>query len=231
MIVDAASVQSARVVLASGSPRRVEILNTLLGLGALVYPSTFPEDLDKSQFTPKTYVQENARQKALEVYGKLSAEEKRAPSLVIGADTVVVLDDQILEKPSDEAAAIEMLSSLSGREHEVCTGVALLYAPQDDGGTDPHVVLFVETTTVCFAELSAGAVKAYVDTGEPFDKAGGYGYQSKAAGFVQGIKGCYWNVRAPHMHACIIHTCIHTTTRAAAHSVVVACCCCRRFER
>ena len=199
MIVDVAAVNDAKIVLASGSPRRVEIINTLLGLGALVKPSTFPEDLDKALFTPRSYVQENARCKALEVYGKLCAEHGRPPSLVIGADTVVVLEDRILEKPADEQAAIAMLTSLSGREHEVCTGVALFYAPQGDE-TEPHVELFVESTSVRFADLPLDVVRAYVASGEPFDKAGGYGYQSKAGAFVSGINGCYWNVVGFPMH-------------------------------
>ena len=98
MISDVASVRASNIVLASSSPRRVEILNEILGLKATVVPSTFPEDLDKSKFTSVEYVKETARQKALEVYARL-ASEGRPPSLVVGADTVVVLGEEILEKP------------------------------------------------------------------------------------------------------------------------------------
>lgn len=211
MIVDVPTVRASKIILASGSPRRVEILNALLGLGAVVVPSTFPEDLDKSKFTPGEYVQENARCKASEVYAKLRAEQGHAPSLVIGADTVVVSDGRILEKPADEEAAVAMLKSLSGSEHQVMTGVALFYAPQGDE-TEPRVELFVEATTVCFAELPEEVIRAYVETGEPFDKAGGYGYQSKAAPFVTGIRGCYWNVRGVRRHFG------RARARAASHS-------------
>ena len=100
---DADNVRAARVILASGSPRRVEILNDILGLQATVVPSTFLEDLDKSKYTPKEYVMENARQKALEVYERLVS-ENQTPSLVVGADTVVVVGDAILEKPKSAGA-------------------------------------------------------------------------------------------------------------------------------
>ena len=190
MLVDITPIVDAKIILASSSPRRVEILNTLLGFQAAVIPSAFPEDLDKSKYTPADYVQENARCKALEVYGKTRAANGFPPSLVIGADTVVVLDGRILEKPADDDEAIAMLRSLSGREHEVLTGVALFYGDE----TEPRVQRFVETTTVRFAELSAEAIRAYVASGEPFDKAGAYGYQGRAAPFVTGITGCYWNV-------------------------------------
>ena len=84
LLSDLATVRAAQIILASGSPRRVEIFNQLLKLDARVVPSTFPEDLDKSQFTPTGYVMENAKQKALEVYGRLVEEGEPAPSLVIG---------------------------------------------------------------------------------------------------------------------------------------------------
>ena len=104
MISERATVKAAHIILASGSPRRVEILNDILGLAATVVPSNFPEDLDKSQYTPAAYVQENARQKALEVYDRLTSEKGSSPSLVVGADTVVVLGDAILEKPKSTGA-------------------------------------------------------------------------------------------------------------------------------
>ena len=194
-----AATRAAHIILASGSPRRTEILNGILNLGASVVPSTFPEDLDKSRFTPKQYVEENARLKALEVYEKLKKEGKHPPSLVVGADTVVVLDDKILEKPPTVEAAKAMVNSLSGRSHEVVTGVALIYAPLDDN-SEPYCVTFVEETSVQFASLAEANVDAYVASGEPMDKAGGYGIQGTGGSFVTGINGCYYNVMGFPMH-------------------------------
>jgi len=176
MIVDVAAVRLAQCVLASSSPRRVEILNGILGLQVEVVPSTFEENLDKSCFTAHAYVQENARQKALEVYGRLEA-QGQAPALVIGADTVVVIDGQILEKPKSREAAVAMLQRLSGRSHEVVTGVALLYRGQAAGAAVEQ--LFAERTEVEFASLPAALIEAYVESGEPMDKAGSYGIQGR----------------------------------------------------
>ena len=195
LLSDLATVRAAQIILASGSPRRVEIFNQLLKLDARVVPSTFPEDLDKSQFTPTGYVMENAKQKALEVYGRLVEEGEPAPSLVIGADTVVVLDDRILEKPKSKDAAVATLTDLSGRSHKVCTGVALVYR-----GGPADVNVFVEETEVAFGKLSPEAIQEYVASGEPMDKAGSYGIQGFAGAFVSGINGCYHNVVGFPMH-------------------------------
>ena len=176
-----ASIQAAHIVLASASPRRIEILNHVLKLEAEVLPSTFEEDLDKG-LTPAEYVQETAMGKAHEVAARFPGR-----SLIVGADTVVVSGDAILEKPKDAAAARAMLGSLSGSTHSVCTGVALVYS---DGSTRR----FVETTRVTFATLSADCIESYIESGEPFDKAGGYGIQGRAGAFVQRVDGCYYNV-------------------------------------
>ena len=192
------TIRAASIVLASGSPRRTEILNVILGLGAVVVPSTFPEDLDKKLYSPKQYVEENAKRKALEVFERLRAQGEER-SLIVGADTVVVHEATILEKPPTAQAAKAMLRSHSGRAHEVCTGVALVYAPRD-GETEPHIDTFVESTTVTFAELSDGNIDAYVASGEPMDKAGGYGIQGSGGAFVTGISGCYYNVMGFPMH-------------------------------
>jgi MAF protein len=150
---------------------RVEILNGILSLGATVVPSTFPEDLDKAKYAPQEYVVENARRKALEVYERLQQEGNAPPSLVVGADTVVVLDEAILEKPKSVEAAKAMLRSMSGRAHSVATGCALVYAPASEGD-EPTVVSLVEQTSVTFAALEASVIDAYVASGEPMDKAG-----------------------------------------------------------
>ncbi|KAI9355546.1 maf-like protein [Pilaira anomala] len=111
--------------------------------------------------------------------------------IVIGADTVVVKDDHVLEKPRDKNHAMEMLEQLSGRTHYVLTGVHIIYKTKDDEILSSH---FVEKTTVKFSELDTETMNAYVNSGEPFDKAGGYGIQGEAALFVESIEGDYWNV-------------------------------------
>jgi len=190
-------VRAAHIILASASPRRVSILNEQMGFMARVVPSTFAEDLDKSLFTPTEYVRENARQKALEVFSRCEIpfskkHDGRPPSLVIGADTVVVLGDQVLEKPSSTEDARKMLRTLSGGSHCVQTGVALAYGGSEAG--KPHVHTFVEETTVTFSSLSEAEIEAYVNTGEPMDKAGSYGIQGLGGAFVTGIVGDYQNV-------------------------------------
>lgn len=202
MLSDRAAVRAAHIILASGSPRRVEIFNEVLQLEARVVPSTFPENLDKSKYSPTEYVQENARQKAMEVYQRLTADGQCAPSLIVGADTVVVLGNSILEKPKSEEHARAMLEQLSGGSHEVSTGVALIYAPSVEDGSDapPHVDVFVETTKVDFGSLSPELINAYIASGEPMDKAGSYGIQGAGGSFVCGIQGCYFNVVGFPMH-------------------------------
>eukprot|EP01043_Picozoa_sp_COSAG02_P013901 COSAG02_NODE_563_length_20290_cov_23.664108_5_plen_203_part_00 len=187
-------------------------------------PSTFAEDLDKSRFTPAAYVQENALVKAREVWAKLHAQAELNPGqhrpvdMVIGSDTVVSVDDRILEKPKDADAAVAMLTSLSGRRHRVYSGVAILHrcahgasgtpfrappdadAPTSFGVDSCYEQAFVECTEVEFAELSEAEVAAYVATGEPYDKAGGYGIQAAAGAFVKGIHGDYYNVMGLPLH-------------------------------
>ncbi|KAH8553319.1 N-acetylserotonin O-methyltransferase-like protein-like protein [Umbelopsis sp. PMI_123] len=181
--------KSKRVVLASASPRRREIIRNL-GLEFDVIPSVFPENLDKSTFhQPSDYVSETSKGKALEVYQRLKDENQPA-DIVIGVDTIVVIDDTILEKPGTHERALQMLKELRGRTHSVYTAVTLVY-PNKTGST---ARCFVEETQVEFANISDQVLQAYVDTGEPLDKAGGYGYQGLAAFFVKKINGDYWNV-------------------------------------
>lgn len=111
-----------RIVLCSGSPRRKELLNQI-GLKFDIIPSNFEENLDKTSFShPSSYVKENAKQKALDVWRRLSADENSRPDLIIGADTVVSMDGKIYGKPRDEEDAIDMLTALSGNKHTVFTG-------------------------------------------------------------------------------------------------------------
>ncbi|KAG2186556.1 hypothetical protein INT44_002780, partial [Umbelopsis vinacea] len=186
------------------------------GLDFDVVPSLFPENLDKSTFRqPSGYVSETSKGKALEVYQRLKVathlplmgiqsvrlcigtttalkcnDESRPADLVIGLDTIVVIDDRILEKPGSPEMALVMLKSLRGRVHSVYTAVTFVY-PHEGGST---VRGFVEETQVEFANISDQVLQAYVDTGEPLDKAGGYGYQGLASFFIQKITGDYWNV-------------------------------------
>lgn len=194
------SLQRADLVLASGSPRRKEILNDILGLRVRVVASTFEEDLDKSKYTPQTYVQENARLKAREVWQRLVAAGE-SPHLVIGGDTVVAHEGAILEKPKNKEHAVHMLHALSGKSHTVFSGVALIFRKVGGAGDEIVEETFCEETGVTFAPLSAPLIEAYVDSGEPMDKAGAYGIQSAGGQFVSGISGCFYNVMGFPMHA------------------------------
>lgn len=165
------------VVLASGSPRRLDLLRA-----AGIDPRVRPADIDETPApdeAPDDYVARLARTKA-------EAIDRSAHEIVIGADTVVVLGGEILGKPTDEAHARSMLRRLAGRTHEVLTGV---YVVGPEGGEGAVI-----TTTVAFRELDADEIAAYVATGEPADKAGAYALQSGAAGFVDRIDGDRDNV-------------------------------------
>mmetsp|Transcript_56789 Transcript_56789/g.123484 ORF Transcript_56789/g.123484 Transcript_56789/m.123484 type:complete len:215 (-) Transcript_56789:248-892(-) len=198
MLSDLNALRTAHIILASGSPRRVDIFNNVLQLQARVEPSRFEENLDKSLYTPVEYVKETARQKALEVFRRLIAEGEAPPKLVVGADTVVVSGEHILEKPKSDDHARAMLIGLSGTSHQVCTGVALLYGCGEGNSPNEHV--FAETTEVEFAPLDPALIDAYIATGEPMDKAGSYGIQGLGGVFVKGIRGCYQNVVGFPLH-------------------------------
>ena len=169
-----------RIVLASASPRRLDLLRQL-GLCPGVQPSEVDES--SSERDPERFVQELARRKASRV-----AATEAAGTLVIGADTVVVRDGTILGKPKDSAATAEMLRSLQGRAHEVYTGVALLLA----GETRERV--FAAETRVFVAAMTEDEIQTYVDSGEPMDKAGAYGIQGRFACYIEKIEGEYSNV-------------------------------------
>ncbi|BBN14451.1 nucleoside triphosphate pyrophosphatase [Marchantia polymorpha subsp. ruderalis] len=188
------------IVLASASPRRAELIQGL-GLKAAILPSTFAENLDISSFPcPGDYAVATAKEKALEVSKKV--QNGILADLVIGADTVVELDGSVLEKPADVKDAFRMLSSLSGRRHKVYTGVSLVLPKIRDpvSGRQPLVRAFWEETQVEFAKLENEAISAYIDSGEPMDKAGGYGIQGIGGSFVKGIQGCYFNVMGFPVH-------------------------------
>ena len=166
------------IILASASPRRKEILE-LADLKFDVMPSDAQEITTKT--APNEVVMELASLKAKDIYKK---SEKQ--SMIVGADTVVAYQGQILGKPTDEADAKRMLTMLSGQTHEVYTGVCVI--------EDEKIKTFYEETKVTFYEISDEQIDHYIKTGEPMDKAGSYGIQGKAAVFIKGIEGDYYNV-------------------------------------
>jgi len=174
------------LVLASRSPRRAELLTTA-GLAFEVHPAGNVEtdlaaELSARATAPPDYARELALAKARDVAGRMPGR------LVLGADTVVVLDGDILEKPGDEAEARYLLGRLNGREHTVISAVALAGASAGDG------VVEHESTRVSFLQHDAETLARYVATGEPMDKAGAYGIQGLGALLVQRVDGCYFNV-------------------------------------
>lgn len=192
------------VVLASASPRRLEILNNA-GLRLQVVPSWFKETLDKGLFkAPHEYAVETARQKALEVARRMPFKHLKTPDIVIGADTIVTLDGMILEKPVDKDDAYRMLSRLSGKEHSVFTGVAIVLCHEKENEeVDYQLIDFYEETKVKFADLSENMLWEYINSGEPMDKAGGYGIQALGGMFVEYVHGDFLNVVGfPLNHFC-----------------------------
>ena len=198
--------QNVRLVLASASPRRRELLSQI-GLEFTVMPSTKEENAKTTE--AGALVQELSRQKAADIWEQLSggqgqnpdadqeqiSEETQEPNLngkrqpellVIGADTVVCCEGKILGKPHSREAAAEMLTALQGRSHEVYTGVTLYHQRE--------TVTFFECTQVEFYPMTEVEISEYIDSKEPMDKAGAYGIQGLGARFVKGIRGDYNNV-------------------------------------
>lgn len=175
-----------RLVLASQSPRRAELLRQA-GFRFEIHPTFVDEGL-LTENDPVQHVASLAFLKARAI------EEQYDQAVIIGADTVVVLDGSILGKPATVDEATAMLHRLSGRTHEVYTGFALLQKPGN------RAVVEHERTIVHFAELQSDEIKAYVATGEAMDKAGGYGIQGRAALFIDRIEGCYFNVVGFPLH-------------------------------
>ena len=166
------------IVLASASPRRRELLSHF-SVPFTVDPAAGPES-PPAGAGPEETVRALAAAKAAEVAGR------HPDSVVIGADTVVELDGAILGKPADRDDARRMLRALSGREHRVYTGVAVVRGGEQVCGA--------EMTRVFFREMTDREIAAYVDSGEPMDKAGAYGYQGLASLFVERIDGDFFNV-------------------------------------
>ncbi|HEX2717679.1 MAG TPA: Maf family protein [Gemmatimonadaceae bacterium] len=168
-----------RIVLASQSPRRRELLS-LIGIPHEVRPADVDETLRDGE-DPAVYCERLAREKALTVARALGGD-----AVVIGSDTTVVVDGAVLGKPEDDADARRMLRTLSGRSHVVLTGVAVARGSRLESG--------VETVGVTFRTLDDGEIDAYVRTREPMDKAGAYGIQGFGATIVSRIEGDYFAV-------------------------------------
>ncbi len=172
-----------RWILASASPRRRELLRQI-ELPFEVSPSEADENIERE--TPELLVEELSRRKCAEVGNRIGGE-----CLVLGADTVVALGDQLLGKPGTEERAAEMLRMLSGKAHKVCTGVTL---GEFREGKLQRQTTFSEVTEVFLYPLSEGEIREYIASGEPMDKAGAYGIQGRFAKFVKKIYGDYNNV-------------------------------------
>ena len=170
-----------KFILASSSPRRRELLLRLQTPFDIILPDV-DESIIPPDGSPETYCTALAELKANDI------SQHYPNNLVIGSDTIVVLDDQIMGKPDDKSQAQKMLESLSGRTHHVYTGVCLKWAERNIH----H--LFAEVTMVTFRELKEGNINHYIESCPPYDKAGSYGIQDWSAVFVQEIKGCYDNV-------------------------------------
>ncbi|MCI5874528.1 MAG: Maf family protein [Clostridiales bacterium] len=184
-----------QIILASASPRRKELLEQI-GISFDICPAKGEEIITKK--IPHEVVQELASQKAKEVAGMVKAyeashEELMTPQdiMVIGADTIVAYENQILGKPKEEEDAFRMLSLLSGNTHSVYTGVSIVLL-----GASGKVgeLTFYEKTDVAMRQMDDAEIRRYIATGEPMDKAGAYGIQGKCAIYIDKISGDYNNV-------------------------------------
>ena len=183
-----------KYILASGSPRRVELIQKLhlpfevqKALGEEVSKKTNPEE----------YVCELALHKALEVFNRLKNDSSSSNSsdlFVLGADTIVTLDNEILGKPKDSEDAKAMLRRLSGRSHKVFTGVAFAYSDSSSDSEGLQTLTFFDETEVTVEKLSDAEIEHYVATGDPLDKAGSYGIQGDFSIHISSIAGNYENV-------------------------------------
>ena len=166
-----------QLILASQSPRRKELLG-LMGHPFIIRVADIDESMDKT-LAPYDEVARVSRLKALAV-------ERQEDDIVVAADTIVVVEGTVLGKPRDEEDAFQMLRSLSGRDHQVMTGMTVVRGEE--------AVTVTEVTDIHFRELSDTEIRAYIATGEPMDKAGAYGIQGGAALFATHLDGDYYNV-------------------------------------
>ncbi|KRQ88139.1 Septum formation protein Maf [Caloramator mitchellensis] len=169
-----------KIVLASASPRRIELLKMFLP-DITIIPSNYEEKLIDTE--PIRLSVELAKGKAIDVASRVDGK-----SIIIGADTIVVMNSLVFGKPKDKEDAKQMLYTLSGKVHQVITGLCVLDVFNN------KTITSYESTDVYFKELSADEIDLYIKSGEPFDKAGAYAIQGLASIFVKKINGCYFNV-------------------------------------
>lgn len=173
------------LVLASASPRRQELI-ALLGLPVQIVPSLVEEDTP-DHWSPSEIVEGLSKRKALAVKEELAGQSEGS-SIIVGSDTIVVLNGEVMGKPRDAEEAEQMLRQLAGQVHEVYTGVTCIRQ------SDAKTVTSHRVTKVRMRKLSEGQISRYVATGEPMDKAGAYGIQELGSVLVDSIEGCYFNV-------------------------------------
>jgi septum formation protein len=167
------------IYLASKSPRRRMLLKKL----GMQFKTLNPQINEKiSKKNPRYYAMELAKRKVMAV------EDNILKGVIIGVDTIVVINNKILGKPQNKTEARNMLQFLSGRQHEVISGIYILLKPRNKSWIKS------ELTYVKFRKLSRNEIEQYISTSEPYDKAGGYGIQERASVFVEKIEGCYFNV-------------------------------------
>ena len=176
------------LVLASASPRRQELLRAA-GIAITVQPTNVPETPQDGE-APTAFAERLAREKAWAVF------KDRPNDLVLGADTIVVIGDKILGKPTDAADAARMLRLLSGRKHQVTTGVCLMGSRTAESSKTqtPLGDTRSETTLVTMSEISDDEIRSYIESSEPMDKAGAYAIQGIASRWIPRIEGDYSNV-------------------------------------
>ena len=177
-----------KIIRGSASPRRRELM-AQIGLEFEVVVSNKEEHYEST--IPEEIVKELALMKAENVTSELEAKRQLKDMVIIGADTIVVLDDQILGKPRDEEEAFEMLTNLQGRAHQVFTGTAIL--SYDETG-ERLVQNQASETKVYVHEMNRDEILSYIKSGEPMDKAGAYGIQGAFAAYIDRIEGDYYNV-------------------------------------
>ena len=181
-----------RVILASGSPRRRELINQI-GWKPEVIPSTVEEKTEET--LPDKVVESLSFQKARDVAARLLKGELEPGCLIVGADTVVAAGGKILGKPKDRKDAAEMLSAIQGDVHQVYTGVTgMVYRGKRKDGEAFAIRTFSERTDVWVYPMTEKEIQDYIATGEPMDKAGAYGIQGRFGAFIEKIQGDYSNV-------------------------------------
>jgi septum formation protein len=181
-----ASTQTPKLVLASASPRRQELIS-LMGLPVRILPSRVDEDTP-DHWSPSQIVEGLSARKALAVKEELQSTDDDDSCIIVGSDTIVVLNGKVMGKPRNAQEAEQMLRQLAGEIHEVYTGVTCVRV------SDAKTVTTHRITKVKMRNLTADQISRYVATGEPMDKAGAYGIQEIGSLLVESIEGCYFNV-------------------------------------